>query len=544
MRKLMLTSIMLGVALTMAAQHELRDLDIQVELADNGDATITETRQMTIGDEGTECYIVIGNLNNSRITSLQVSDETGTTYVTEDGDWDVDRSRSEKANRCGIHTTSNGYELCWGVGTSGEHIYQVAYNITNLVKAYTDGDGFNFMFVAEKIKPLPQHVKVTISKPGTEINDSIADIWGFRHYGEINFVNGCIVDETTQPFNDESALIVLARFNKGIFQPAVTVDESFDTVIERAKEGSDYSTQEEEEDDDWLLGLGIVGALIGGAYGLSAYQRKKLRKRLLGDEKLLPWYRDTPVNGDLLQANGIMKALYGGSESTGNLMSAEILRLIYQKAITITMAPYGRNNELRKMLSVKDPATTSWQYRSQDDKLRKDIHQLLYDAAGSDHILQPKELKRYIKENATDLEDLLNLLKTKVPSKNIVPTDAQRVVGMKKFLKEFTLTNERHVEEVGLWKEYLVFATLFGIGDQVRKDMAKMCPEYMEMDNVANAMMNGTEEGILFNNLLITSAAAPTLVSQAIARANGSGGSTSFGGGGGFSGGGSGGGVR
>lgn len=196
------------------------------------------------------------------------------------------------------------------------------------------------------------------------------------------------------------------------------------------------------------------------------------------------------------------------------------------------------------MLSVKDPATTSWQYHSQDDKLRKDIHQLLYDAAGSDHILQPKELKRYIKENATDLEDLLNLLKTKVPSKNIVPTDAQRVVGMKKFLKEFTLTNERHVEEVGLWKEYLVFATLFGIGDQVRKDMAKMCPEYMEMDNVANAMMNGTEEGILFNNLLITSAAAPTLVSQAIARANGSGGSTSFGGGGGFSGGGSGGGVR
>ena len=103
MRKLMLTSIMLGVALTMAAQHELRDLDIQVELADNGDATITETRQMTIGDEGTECYIVIGNLNNSRITSLQVSDETGTTYVTEDGDWNVDRSRSEKANRCGIH---------------------------------------------------------------------------------------------------------------------------------------------------------------------------------------------------------------------------------------------------------------------------------------------------------------------------------------------------------------------------------------------------------------------------------------------------------
>ena len=195
------------------------------------------------------------------------------------------------------------------------------------------------------------------------------------------------------------------------------------------------------------------------------------------------------------------------------------------------------------MLSIKKPGAGKYDYNSQDERLRHEVHQLLYDAAGDDHILQPKELKRYIQKNAEDLQPLVKLLDTSIPSKDIVGEDARAVVGLKKFLKEFTLTNERHVEEVSLWKEYLVFATLFGIGDQVRKDMAQMCPEYMEMDNVAKAMMNGTDEGMLFNSLMLTSASTSSIVSQSM-RSKGSGGSTSFGGGGGFSGGGSGGGVR
>ncbi len=539
---LLLSLMMMVVPLSIAAQHTLHDLTVNVELTDKGHATITEVRQMTVSDEGTEGYIVIGNLNDSRIVSMQVTDETGTKYVTEPDDWDVDRSRAEKANRCGIHSTGSGYELCWGLGKSGERTYTITYAISNLVKAYTDADGFNFMFVARNIKPVPQHVKVIISKKNGAINDENADIWAFGHYGNINFQDSCIVDETTSPLDNGASVIILSRFNKGLFHPEDSVAKSFDTVIEKAKEGSDYA--EEEEDDSWikmLIGCGVLGI---GYVGLTKYRRKKLRKKLLGDEKLLPWYRDTPVKGQLLRANSIMKALYGGNSTTGNLMSAHILRLIYQQVITITMAPYGRNNELKKMLAIKTPNYSSGTAMTQDEELHREIHQLLYDAAGDDHILQPKELKRYIKDNALDLEPLVDLMNTTISGKFIAPKDAQQVVGLKKFLQEFTLTNERHVEEVGLWKEYLVFATLFGIGDQVRKDMKQMCPEYMEMDNVAKAMVEGNEEGMLFNNLIVTSAATHGIVSQAISRSRGSGGSSSFGGGGGFSGGGSGGGVR
>lgn len=538
--------LFLTATLVVTARPVLHDLNVDVVLTAKGHARITETRQMTIDDEGTECYIVMENLKGmSRVASLRVSDETGTVYDFEPGDWDTDRSRAAKANRCGIHRTDNGCELCWGIGASGERIYKVEYVVTNVLKGYDDADGFNFMFVSQGMRQKPQHAKVTIRREdGKPITDEVADIWGFRHYGNIHFAGGTIVDETTEPFRDESAMIIVCRFNKGEFTPEDTVADSFESVIEEAKKGSDYDDNPDDEDDNMLLALlGTVG--FGAGYvAWRKYKQKKLRKSLLGDEKLLPWYRDTPVNGELLKANAIMKALYGGITSgSGNLMSALILRLIYQKVITITMAPYGRNNEPRKMLSIKKPGAGKYDYNSQDERLRHEVHQLLYDAAGDDHILQPKELKRYIQKNAEDLQPLVRLLDTSIPSKDIVGEDARAVVGLKKFLKEFTLTNERHVEEVSLWKEYLVFATLFGIGDQVRKDMAQMCPEYMEMDNVAKAMMNGTDEGMLFNSLMLTSASTSSIVSQSM-RSKGSGGSTSFGGGGGFSGGGSGGGVR
>ena len=62
------------------ARPHLSNLDIRVVLSPNGDARITETRQMRIDSEGTECYIVIGNLSGSEVRDLTVTDETGTEY--------------------------------------------------------------------------------------------------------------------------------------------------------------------------------------------------------------------------------------------------------------------------------------------------------------------------------------------------------------------------------------------------------------------------------------------------------------------------------
>ena len=120
--KVFLLLALLSSATTLLGRPQLKNLDIQVVLAHNGDAYITETRTMDIDSEGTECYIVIGNLNGSEVRDLKVSDETGLDYVNL-GDWDIDESRSYKAGKCGIVNKRNGYELCWGLGDSGSRTY-------------------------------------------------------------------------------------------------------------------------------------------------------------------------------------------------------------------------------------------------------------------------------------------------------------------------------------------------------------------------------------------------------------------------------------
>ena len=86
-------------ATSVFSRPSLNNLDIKVVLSKNGDARITETREMYIDDEGTECYIGLANMGESQVKDLTVSDETGTRFINVD--WDVDETRDWKTYKCG-----------------------------------------------------------------------------------------------------------------------------------------------------------------------------------------------------------------------------------------------------------------------------------------------------------------------------------------------------------------------------------------------------------------------------------------------------------
>ena len=120
----------------------------------------------------------------------------------------------------------------------------------------------------------------------------------------------------------------------------------------------------------------------------------------------------------------------------------------------------------------------------------------------------------------------------------------RKLNGLKKFLKEFTLLDERGAQEVGLWKDYMVYATLFGIADQVIRDMKKINPEYFLMDDLAKEMADDMTLPVIYSTFRKSTDRAIDNKAAREARASGRGGSASWGGGGGFSGGGFGGGIR
>ena len=83
MRKRIVTLLLAVAALLPLQAQILHNLDIRVVLSKNGDARITETRQMTVTSEGTECYINIENTGRSIVKDFVVSDETGQQYESQ-----------------------------------------------------------------------------------------------------------------------------------------------------------------------------------------------------------------------------------------------------------------------------------------------------------------------------------------------------------------------------------------------------------------------------------------------------------------------------
>ena len=239
----------------------------------------------------------------------------------------------------------------------------------------------------------------------------------------------------------------------------------------------------------------------------------------------------------------MLNAYKWGNADYNNLLSACILKLIDLGAIKIETHP--------NMKGVLEPNFTIYSLpnASEQPSLIRQIYNIFLQAAGGDKVLEPKELKQYMRSsfNSKITDAFINALHTQTSISKFKnrEDEVRQVLGLRKFLKEFTLLDERGVDEVKLWKDYMIYATLFGIADQVIRDMKKINPEYFNMDKVAGQMANDITLPTIYSVMHSGTARAAANKAARENRARGGGGHSSFhGGGGGFHGGGGGGGVR
>ena len=539
------------VAVPLCAGSDVDSLRINVELRDDGSAVVTETWRIDVSDDITEWYLVADNMGRMTIENLRVSDETGNEYLNE-GEWDVNRSRARKAGRCGLVTKSDGYEICWGVGSSGWHTYTVRYLLTGLVKGHEDMDGFNHMFVTRDLGSSPQSIILTIRKLGVAFTAENTKVWAFGFRGEIHVEDGAVVARTTQPFTRRSALIAMVGFEKGLFHPALTEVRTFDEVRQAAMEGSDYREPEEEGDGVFwyglLIGLGVILSVFVSVKVIVKTVRRK-RELLGGRMKDVAWFRDAPLGGDLKRSSNILLAFSGNTmQERQNLIAAYITRLFYRGAFEI-VPQHGKSKPLMK---IKDLEIDNHDDSSSDTGLESRLYSFIKEVAGEDGILQKNELQRWADRHGEELYDWGQDAKNDATIWTITPEDARQVFGLRRYLKDFTLIKDRGVVEVKLWNDYLIFASLYGIADQLMKDFRKVCPEYFTLSSAAELLDDDMTTLVIWNMINMTSRnfnTAATAYEASRAGDSGSswsggGGMASWGGGGGFSGGGSGGGGR
>ena len=550
-----LLSLFLAAVLCYSAAAEsirtIRDVDTRVELYPDGSAWVTQVWDAEAGRDGTEFYIPVGNLGPMTISDLQVS-ENGVAYESLGEKWDVDKSRSYKTGKCGIVVKGNGVELCWGLGEKGNHRWTVRYFLTGLVQAYDDADGFNYMFVNRGMNPAPDHARVTIvpAFDGPQWTYDNTRVWAFGFYGDINVKEGSVVAETSESMDSACALITLVRFEKGVFQPAVVKGGSFQNLLEGALDGSSYG---EEDDDTWALvmfALAFLGCLgILAWIAIASALGYKWKKSFFGKKKITEWYRDVPLGGNLFAAHYALAKgkRFEVSAPANNLIGALFLRWIMNGQVSVQPDP---KSDKRVNLSFVAENVS-------DDDVEESLYQMARSASGSNLLLEKGEFEKWSTANYKKMtawpDRALARGKTWFREKGYLvkdttcstagQTEACHLVEFKNYLKNFTLSDQRAATEVRLWKEYLVYAQLFGIADKVAEQFKKLYPAQFE----EVARNTGIDPTTLYYTMRWTNSMSTKAFTNAVTKAgsiNGTGGHASFGGGGGFSGGGFGGGGR
>jgi uncharacterized membrane protein YgcG len=542
--------VLLCLSVPSLAENQVESVRIDVELQDDGSAFVKETWVIDVESDITEWYLGKENLGKMKIIDLGVTDESGMEFFNEGTNWNISRSREKKAFRCGLVKKSDGYEVCWGVGSNGLHTFTVTYTLTGLVKGYSDKDGFNHQFITSTDNGIDD-VSLTIRKNGTILTPENTLLWGFGFHGEAEVVDGAAKYWSTEPFSSRSTLIALLGFEKGIFTPELTEDKTFDDVRKKALKGSEYKKDNKffEKVFDFLLFafLGLISlALVGGLIWAEISNKKRRKELLGGKESDVDWFRGVPVDGDLKRASNIIRLISQktfstntGQQESERLISAYMMRLFYRGAFQLVPQlsgdPAFKINELT--LTDNDVSGT-------DLNMELDLYNFFKEAAGDDSILQKKELRKWANKHGKKIYNWQNKIKdSSITLKTLTAKEVREVFGLKKFLKDFTLIQDRGAVEVGLWNNYLIFASLYGIAEQVYKDFKKVCPEYFTLsktmeqfqDVTPTVMWSTFNDSTRYFNRAASSYAASKSSGSGW---SGGGGHTSFGGGGGFSGGG------
>ena len=552
-----------------ADDQKVHDLDITVTLFRNGIANIHEVWDLDTGNDITEWYLPRENLGDIEISNLQVMDRyyNGGELFEDTGEWDVDKSRRQKTGKSGIVHKRNGVELCWGIGEYGHHVFHAFYTMTNAVKTLNDYDILHLQLVNDELAAPPKHVRVNIrtdtSSVHAVLDTTTTRVWGFGYNGTVAFQeDGSVVFESTEPFGYYSSVIALLRFEKGLFDSPSVQERDFQEVLDRAMEGADFGGGDEEEDDTAGAIGGLITLILFYLVGRKAYRKsvgkvsRREKRQVLGpSEGAISWYREIPMDGDLIAADYALSRL-GEDRKKNALASAEILRMIYKGYLDVKKDGAGK---------VEITFADSKDGKEPIDSIASDLWSMMLEASGDDRVLQDTEFSSWSRNHKSKLyswTEKMSLMGKRVfrdkgwmraADTKITPEgqqEVQHLVGFRKFLNDFTLTGQREAIEAHLWQEYLVYGALLGVADKVAKQLKDIDPVLFERTiGYDYTTFSGALNSLDSLSRAITSAnrsyAATTYSGGSSGGSwGGFGGGSSFGGGGGFSGGGHGGGGR
>lgn len=547
------------------AKEELYSIDIHIKINDNGSAHIEEIWDMKV-EKGTEIYKPMQGNMAEHISNFTVRDETGTLYTTLSY-WDIDASLSEKKNKCGINDNGNQIELCWGKGSYGKHTWTFTYDVANFIHNVENGQIIYWKLVNDSMSPAPQKARVVIE--ASQAFEDTLPVWGYGYKGYAYVSEGKIYLESENGIDEDEYMVLYATFPANTFQTTFTEEGTTEEWLEKAEEGSfafDYS----EKMTTFEIIMMIISIFFSFIFPIlifiiifkaassmspiSGIDYGTLGKKI--DYKNLNYFRDIPCKKDIYRAY-FVATIYSLNKKKEDFLGSIFLKWLNEERISMIETPKKLFRGTKNSIDLKIQTKQTF-----SNPLEQELYTML-KTASEDGILETKEFEKWCSKNYSKMlswfdkvlsdekkqltldgsliekeKITLKIFKTKTYETQLkLKEEAEQLAGLKKFLVDFSDMKNKEAIEVHLWKEYLMYAQIFGIADKVAKQFKNLYPDLITDVNY---------DSIIFVNHVAYSGVshAQTARSRAESYSSGGGGFSSGGGGGGSFGGGSGGGSR
>ena len=471
----------------------------------NRDASATVTEVWTVNDaSGDEyCHTIYGK-GNYYTEFISVSDDRGVNYSNRP--WDVNDNFAGKANSFGTYRDNYFYNLCWGVSKTGKSVYTIKYKINNLVLYTRD----KYQILAWDF--IPQNMTNGINKVSINISsfksfDYNLGYWTYGNKGaKKNVVNGNIFYTSNGGFNSDDFVFFLIKFDDSPFVCNYYTDETFseiqtriekiegerieNEIIESNNTETNYNGSSYDYSSFFIFLL--VFTLLFITVFSSLNNKKHYKYDSFGTVLLedAPIFRDLPFGDDWVMAYYFVRS-YNLNNDRSDLLGAVILKLIRDGCLEFKNGEEGLEDvlflikdpvdhferyfyHLLKRIAKKGELTSSQLIRfcSVDNSLFSKWEQKVYSEARN-RLLADKLLM--FDEGNSGLFNYKIILSTEKANEY-----ARQMAGLKKFLNSFSTLSEKDPIEVKQWNNYLIYAMLLGVANEVERQFDNLYPDRID----------------------------------------------------------------
>lgn len=335
-----------------------------------------------------------------------------------------------------------------------------------------------------------------------------------------------------------------------------------------------------------LLIIAIIAFVIVYIFKIIKYAKKLSSLKKYTPEQELDYFRELPSKTTTPgEAVYILQEPYNSfNRYYGKIFTAVLLNLKLRKYIDFRIEKNEKNKEKIYISYLKDGEVTL-------KKDENDILKFIKSAIGKKEEIEVKDLEKYIKSHSTSVERLIKNAKKHIETqltkeKSLSKTEQEEYLkyssnasvyyvmtivfltwafpvsivmfingimcskikkrinvltqkgvnekekwkGLKKYMEDFSLLNEKEIPAIEVWEEYLVYATAFGIAQKVLKQLKEIYPNIEELDTMGTSciyFMYHTNFSTTFSSSINSA------ISTSYSSATGGGGGFSGGGGGG-----------